>query len=97
MSQLCEHTASHDRALEWKTPAKELGVGQSGNGACGTFTRKIAPGRRLTETEVASHFEPAVVCARESNACHGGGEGGQDRDEGENPHSVWLREKESEG
>ena len=59
------------------------------------FTGKIAPGHRLTK--VTSHLEPAVVCARESSTCDGGGEGSQGRDEGENPHSVRLGEKECEG
>jgi len=90
---MCERTASHDRVLEWKTPTKELSVGQSGNRAGGTFTRKIALGHRLSE--LTSHLEPAVISARESSACDGGGEGGQGWDEGENPHSVWLSWKES--
>ena len=79
-----KHTSSHDRALEWETPTKELGVGQSGNGAHGTFASIVTLSGYLDE--VASHLVVASFLARKSNACDGGGEGSQDREEGENPH-----------
>ena len=33
------------------------------------------------------------VLVREGNTCDGGDEGSQDRNEGENPHDVWLTRK----
>jgi hypothetical protein len=71
-------TTSHNRALEWEATTKELGVGQSRDGARGMFTRKFALRNRLSE--LASYFIPAVVLARESDARNGGNEGSQDRD-----------------
>jgi hypothetical protein len=79
--------APHDRVLEWETPASKLGVGHSGNGACGMFTRKFAFFGQVSG--ITSYLgSAAVVLARESDACNDGGECGQDWDEGEKPHSV---------
>jgi len=89
MSRLCERTASHDRVLERKTPTEEVGVGQSGNHTHDTLTGKIAPGEQLSEVT----FVPAVICARESDTRNCGCEGGQDRDESDDLHNVWVSGK----
>jgi len=86
-----KRTTSHNRALEWETPTKELGVGQIGDGARGMLAREIA-----LCGDTASHLVPAVIDTGESSACDGGGEGSQGGDEGEEPHSVWLRWMERE-
>ena len=40
------------------------------------------------QVNVASHLGIAVAIVREGNTSDGSGEGGQDWDEGENPHGV---------
>jgi len=77
--QLHERTASHDRVLEWETPAKERGIGQSANCAGGMFTGEITLGSQLSE--FASDLEPTVVLARESGTYDGGGKCSQGCDE----------------
>jgi hypothetical protein len=39
---------------------------------------------------VTSDLRSCGAAVVERNACDGGDEGSQDRDEGENPHSVWT-------
>lgn len=64
-------------------------------GARETVVRKVALGRRLIERAV--YLEHAVVSARERSTRNGGSKGGQDWDEGENPHSALLGRKECGG
>ena len=85
-------TASNDRVLEWETPTKELGVGQSTDGTREALAREVALGGRLDN--VASHLGRAVARARENGTRDGGGEGGPDWNEGKNPHGVLLGRKE---
>lgn len=58
------------------------------------FNREIALGDRLGK--IASNLISTVVLTRESNTDDNCGEGGEGRDEGEDPHSVSSRRKESE-
>jgi hypothetical protein len=87
MSRLSKHTTSHDRAFGWETTAKELSVGQSAN---------VSRDALIGEVALRKHLNVADI-AREGNARDGGGESSQDRDEREDPHSVWLRGKELGG
>jgi hypothetical protein len=92
MSHWRKRTTSNDRVLEWETPTKELGVGQSTDGAREALVREVALGARLNN--VTSPLGCTVARTRERSTRDGGGEGGQDRDEGENPHFVLLGRKE---
>jgi hypothetical protein len=71
VSQIKYTGAPHDRVLERKTPAEELCIGQSPNGARRIF-KKIAPGGR--PSEFASNLVSAVVLSgldRESSTRDG--------------------------
>ena len=91
MSHWRKRTTSNDRVLEWETPTKELGVCQSTDGTREALAREVPLGARLNN--VASRLGCAVR-ARERSTRDGGGEGGQDWDEGEDPHGVLLGRKE---
>jgi hypothetical protein len=97
VSQIKHTGTPHDRVLERKTPAEELCIGQSPNGARRIF-KEIAPGGR--PGEFASNLVSAVVLNgldRESSTRDGGDDDCQRRDEGENPHGMRLSRKECGG
>ena len=83
-----KRTALHDRVLEWETPAEELGVGQSVNGARRMF-KKIALGGQTSDftsaLESAAGHDGRTGARSTRNS---GDEGNQGWDEGENPHST---------
>ena len=83
-----KRTASHDRVLEWETPAKKRRVGQPVNGAGGKL-KKIALGSRLSNF-TSNLVSTVAICGVSGgrSTCDGGDEDSQGWNEGENPHSL---------
>lgn len=83
-------TASHERALEWETPAKEFCVGQFVDRARRMFKNIALEGHSGKFTSVLG----SAVVPGKSSTRDRGDEDGQSWNEGEKPHSVCLGTKE---
>lgn len=85
-----ERTTSEDRALERKTPTKELSIGQSVTVTRG-MGKEVALGSHMS---VASHFGRAAISGSSRD---GGDKGSQSWDQGKEPHNLRLSGKDCEG
>ena len=94
VSPAYKHTTSQDGRLEWKAPAKELGVGQTMNGSRGMFNKMVFLGQL---NRSAFHIGPTAGISGENSTRNDGDEDSEGWDEGRNLHvcgrtgkNVWV-------